>query len=60
MHAHGLKFTIYVLKLIEWLNDLHIRFEVPGCWGFFSEAMGSNPGKLHFEVDKLGSMQFTL
>lgn len=57
MHAYGLKFTIYVLKLIEWLYDLHIRFEVPG---FFPEPTGSNPGKLHFEVDKLGSMQFTL
>lgn len=57
MHAYGLKFTIYVLKLIERLNDLHIRFEMPG---FFPEATGSKSSKLHFEVDKLGSMQFTL
>lgn len=36
MHAYGLKFTIYVLKLIEWLNDLHIRFEVSGVFFFLN------------------------
>lgn len=58
MHAYGLKYTIYALNLIEWLNDLHIRCEVLAS--FFPEGTGSNPRKLHFEVDKLCSMQFTL